>query len=85
MPFSYIKEVNLLKKLEVKVSFQSKIAKTSGEIAEFTRFRYFSIFLKTGKIAEFFRYLCSAIWTRHCIRIWLRRRMTAQNKLKELL
>ena len=44
MPFLYIKEVNLLKKLEVEVSFQSKIAKIMGEVAEFTRFRYFSIF-----------------------------------------
>ena len=49
MPLSYFKEIILIKKLRIQVSFQSKIAKILGQMAELTRFRYFSIVSKQGK------------------------------------
>ena len=64
MPFSYIKEVILLKKYKLKFPVENcKIFGINSGIYPIPLFQYF---LKTENKAEFFHYLCSAIWTRHC-------------------
>ena len=44
----------------------ASVRKILGWITEFDWFRYFHIFRKWPKITEFFRYLCSVIWTLVC-------------------